>query len=334
MSAREELNQRLYQDAINKARKQQLDTARSQTARVKQAVKDLIIQKSYGNVAELKEDEEYCKQYDKLYAAEEREKRAVEFGKALYDFKPTENGQLTFSKGDIIIILSKEHTSWWQGQSGNTVGLFPNNYVEIVSDEEVRKYIDNQAKAAPTIATTTTDDKPKWSEMSETELQSEALKFKTQADSLLPEIDQLKAEVEQLRDQRHQLWKTCKSEMEDIEGLYFGIDPLEELIYDVRFVMGLMDAQIEGQKKIVKSMDGALTNLDKFNQELTTESAHNSQLKHTKKDVDPPLLDYQQKLVHAKANSDEGLQNKTHAAPGGLYDLLSKLATELEKKMS
>jgi len=87
----------------------------------------------------------------------------------------------------------------------------------------------------------------------------------------------------------------------------------------------------KAKKKTAKSVDGALLNLEKITQELTTESAHFSQLKHNKKDIDPLLLDYQQKLVLAKANSDEGLQNKTHAAPGGLYDLLGKLAAELEK---
>jgi len=258
------------------------------------------------------------------------EKSPVEFGKALYDYKPTDSNQLSFNKGDIIIILSKEHASWWKGQNGSTtsVGIFPNNYVELVSDEEVQKYIDEQSKVK---TASPEESKTKWTEMSEVELQAEAQKFKKQADALLPEIDQLKAEVEKLREQRHQLWKACKLDMEEIDGTYFGVDHLEELIYDVRFVMGLMDAQIEGQKKTGKSINGTLVNLEKITQELTAETAHNSQLKHSKKEIDPLLLDYQQKLVLAKANSDEGLQNKTHAAPGGLYDLLGKLAADLEK---
>ncbi|KAH9811626.1 hypothetical protein DFH28DRAFT_900373 [Melampsora americana] len=49
---------------------------------------------------------------------------------AVYDFKPTEEGDLGFQKGDMIKIESKIDDDWWTGSIGMRKGIFPRNRVE------------------------------------------------------------------------------------------------------------------------------------------------------------------------------------------------------------
>ncbi|KAG1757963.1 hypothetical protein EDB19DRAFT_1891609 [Suillus lakei] len=53
---------------------------------------------------------------------------------ALYDFNAVEAGDLSFSKGDVIIITKKSESTddWWTGKSGGKEGIFPANFVETV----------------------------------------------------------------------------------------------------------------------------------------------------------------------------------------------------------
>jgi hypothetical protein len=56
---------------------------------------------------------------------------------ALYDFEPEVQGDLAFKKGDRIRVL--KHTDskdeWWEGELGDTMGLFPANYTELETIE-------------------------------------------------------------------------------------------------------------------------------------------------------------------------------------------------------
>jgi hypothetical protein len=36
--------------------------------------------------------------------------------KAMYDFEPTEVGELAFKKGDVILIVEKAYVDWWMGK--------------------------------------------------------------------------------------------------------------------------------------------------------------------------------------------------------------------------
>lgn len=62
--------------------------------------------------------------------------------RALYDFTPTEAGELPFKKGDIIAVLESVYKDWWKGSLKGQIGIFPLNYVEKLSDptpDELRK---------------------------------------------------------------------------------------------------------------------------------------------------------------------------------------------------
>ncbi|KAF5377181.1 hypothetical protein D9615_006335 [Tricholomella constricta] len=53
---------------------------------------------------------------------------------ALYNFQAVESGDLSFSKGDVIVIVQKSNSNddWWTGKIGSRQGIFPANFVEVV----------------------------------------------------------------------------------------------------------------------------------------------------------------------------------------------------------
>ncbi|KAI4109768.1 MAG: hypothetical protein LQ339_001552 [Xanthoria mediterranea] len=54
--------------------------------------------------------------------------------RALFDFQPSEAGELQFRKGDIIAVLESVYKDWWKGSLKGQTGIFPLNYVEKLSD--------------------------------------------------------------------------------------------------------------------------------------------------------------------------------------------------------
>lgn len=54
--------------------------------------------------------------------------------RALYDFQPSEEGELGFQKGDVIRVLDSVYEHWWRGELRGQAGIFPVNYVEILPD--------------------------------------------------------------------------------------------------------------------------------------------------------------------------------------------------------
>lgn len=54
--------------------------------------------------------------------------------RALYDFTPSEPGELEFKKGDVIAVLESVFKDWWRGSLKGNTGIFPLNYVEKLTD--------------------------------------------------------------------------------------------------------------------------------------------------------------------------------------------------------
>lgn len=50
--------------------------------------------------------------------------------RALFPFVAQHEDELSFQKGQVVTVLSKEDPSWWKGELAGHVGLFPSNYVE------------------------------------------------------------------------------------------------------------------------------------------------------------------------------------------------------------
>ncbi|KAL1407569.1 hypothetical protein Q8F55_007002 [Vanrija albida] len=63
-------------------------------------------------------------------AADEGYARAV----ALFDFRGRESGDLSFSKGQIIVVLGSVDSEWWTGRHPGTSaeGIFPGSYIEVL----------------------------------------------------------------------------------------------------------------------------------------------------------------------------------------------------------
>lgn len=69
--------------------------------------------------------------------------------RALYDFQPTEAGELQFQKGDIIAAFESVYKDWWKGSLRGQTGIFPLNYVEKILDptqEELQREAQAEAE--------------------------------------------------------------------------------------------------------------------------------------------------------------------------------------------
>ncbi|XP_015239298.1 PREDICTED: endophilin-A3 isoform X2 [Cyprinodon variegatus] len=52
--------------------------------------------------------------------------------RALYSFMPNREGELDFSRGDIILLTGQVDSNWYQGSLGGRSGLLPVNYVDVL----------------------------------------------------------------------------------------------------------------------------------------------------------------------------------------------------------
>lgn len=69
--------------------------------------------------------------------------------RALYDFVPTEPGELEFKRGDVIAVLESVYKDWWRGSLKGKTGIFPLNYVEKLTDptpEELQREAQMEAE--------------------------------------------------------------------------------------------------------------------------------------------------------------------------------------------
>ncbi|KAM9968707.1 hypothetical protein ACTFIW_000580 [Dictyostelium discoideum] len=59
--------------------------------------------------------------------------------KVVYDFESKEPNELNLKKGDIIVVLAKDSSGWWQGinQSTQATGWFSNTFVEEIKEEKL-----------------------------------------------------------------------------------------------------------------------------------------------------------------------------------------------------
>ncbi|THH03276.1 hypothetical protein EW145_g6384 [Phellinidium pouzarii] len=68
--------------------------------------------------------------------------------RALHTFDGTEQGELTFEKGDIIKVVDRNYKDWWRGQLKGRTGIFPVNYVELLPDptpDEIAREAEQEA---------------------------------------------------------------------------------------------------------------------------------------------------------------------------------------------
>lgn len=55
--------------------------------------------------------------------------------RAMYDLTSTEKDELSFKKGDVIMVLEQVYRDWWRGTLRGKVGIFPLNYVTPIEEQ-------------------------------------------------------------------------------------------------------------------------------------------------------------------------------------------------------
>lgn len=55
----------------------------------------------------------------------------------VYAYKPTNEDELDLKENDVITILSKDlpDKGWWKGELKGKVGVFPDNFVQLLSPD-------------------------------------------------------------------------------------------------------------------------------------------------------------------------------------------------------
>ena len=58
---------------------------------------------------------------------------------ALFPYDAVKSDELTLVEGDIVTILSREveDKGWWKGELKGKVGVFPDNFVQLLNQDEV-----------------------------------------------------------------------------------------------------------------------------------------------------------------------------------------------------
>jgi hypothetical protein len=65
--------------------------------------------------------------------------KKTEKAKVLFDYEKQNDDELNLTVGDIVTINNKdvyESEGWWEGELNGIVGLFPDNFVELLPEEE------------------------------------------------------------------------------------------------------------------------------------------------------------------------------------------------------
>lgn len=52
--------------------------------------------------------------------------------KARFNFKQNNEDELSFNKGEVILVTRQEEGGWWEGTLNGKTGWFPSNYVREV----------------------------------------------------------------------------------------------------------------------------------------------------------------------------------------------------------
>lgn len=71
----------------------------------------------------------------------ELSKNAVrELCKVLFAYQPANEDELKLVEGDVITVINKElpDKGWWKGEIRGRIGVFPDNFVQLLPPEGIR----------------------------------------------------------------------------------------------------------------------------------------------------------------------------------------------------
>lgn len=64
------------------------------------------------------------------------------YGKALFSYQGIDHEELSFEVKDIIKILERDSNGWWKGKLYDKIGVFPFNYVQVLTDDEAKEILE------------------------------------------------------------------------------------------------------------------------------------------------------------------------------------------------
>ena len=82
---------------------------------------------------------------DPVSAVPEEQYITTFFCRALYDYQTQDSSSLSFNRNDVIEVLTRLESGWWDGLLGDERGWFPSNYVTVISDEEAEAILSGSA---------------------------------------------------------------------------------------------------------------------------------------------------------------------------------------------
>lgn len=74
-------------------------------------------------------------------------KKTTERAKVTFSYEPENADELRLVEGEIVTILNKETTEgsgWWEGEVNGKAGMFPSNFVMLLTSEEEVKVRNNR----------------------------------------------------------------------------------------------------------------------------------------------------------------------------------------------
>ena len=64
------------------------------------------------------------------------EKRKKRYARTTFSYVAKDNGELSLEVGDIVEVLDEDEHGWWSGVLRGKKGVFPNNFVVEITEEE------------------------------------------------------------------------------------------------------------------------------------------------------------------------------------------------------
>ena len=67
------------------------------------------------------------------------ESKPVEKATVRYSYAAENEDELSLEEGETVVVLDKdlEDDGWWKGELRGKVGVFPNNFVELIKEEVI-----------------------------------------------------------------------------------------------------------------------------------------------------------------------------------------------------
>ena len=104
---------------------------------------------SLGTLGRVERDRQQQQQQDQGLSIPPERRRGFQIqgkAKALYNFNAQNPRELSFRKNDVIYLLRQVDKNWYEGEKHGVVGIFPVNYVEVMTSIEAARAAAMQAE--------------------------------------------------------------------------------------------------------------------------------------------------------------------------------------------